>query len=276
MSAGGDNLGRMSSGSTHHDVHVSIQRVGDGPKNLVFLHGLMGRGKNFARFAKELSQECTVLLVDMPNHGASGWTQRVDYRELAAMVSSAVNAELGERPYYLVGHSMGGKVAMTMALVHPELIEKLMVVDISPVVSWNSGGEFPHLLGSLLSIDLDSVANRAEVDEQLAENVPNPTVRGFLMQNLRHKDGRFMWQPNLRMLYENLDDIAGFPEFETTFDKPVAWVAGSESRYIQDEYRPAMQKLFPQARKITVKGAGHWVHSQKPEEFTQLLRHFLE
>lgn len=263
----------QGSGANHG---LEIQRVGDGPKNLVFLHGLMGRGKNFARFAKELAQECTVLLVDMPNHGASEWTEHIDYRELADMVSSAVNTELGEHPYHLVGHSMGGKVAMTMALEHPELIEKLMVVDISPVVSWNSGGEFPHLLGSLLAIDLDAVANRAEVDAQLAENVPNRTVRGFLMQNLRHKDGRFTWQPNLEMLYQNLDDIAGFPEFQTTFNKPVAWVAGSESRYIQDEYRPAMTKLFPQVRKVTVKGAGHWVHSQKPQEFTQLLRHFLD
>ncbi|MDO5619640.1 alpha/beta fold hydrolase [Kocuria sp.] len=264
----------MTDERTGSSIH--LQRVGDGPKNVVFLHGLMGRGKNFSRFAKELAQECTVLLVDLPNHGSSSWTDSIDYVSMAREVSDAVDAELGEQPYYLVGHSMGGKVAMTMALTTPQRIIKLMVVDISPVPSWNSGGEFPHLLGSLRSVDLEAVANRAEVDEQLAEPIPNPTVRGFLMQNLRFKDGHFGWQPNLDLLYESLDTIGGFPEFHTTYDRPVTWVAGSESRYVQDEYRPAMKNLFPQVRKVTVKGAGHWVHSQKPEEFTQLLRHFLD
>ncbi|NKE08975.1 alpha/beta fold hydrolase [Kocuria subflava] len=266
----------MTSQGTGADHGVQIQRVGDGPKNLVFLHGLMGRGKNFSRFAKEISTECTVLLVDLPNHGASAWTETIDYRETAEQVSAAVEAELGEQPYHLVGHSMGGKVAMTMALTRPELIEKLMVVDIAPVQSWNSGGEFPHLLGSLRSVDLTAVANRGEVDEQLSEPIPHPTVRGFLMQNLRHKDGQFGWQPNLDLLYSSLDTIGGFPEFDSTFDGPVTWVAGGESQYVKEEYRPAMKKLFPQVRKVTVKGAGHWVHSQKPEEFTQLLRHFLD
>lgn len=271
-----DSVEGMTSQGTAADHGVQIQRVGDGPKNLVFLHGLMGRGKNFSRFAKELSQECTVLLVDLPNHGGSEWTQSIDYRSMAAQVSAAIDAELGEEPYHLVGHSMGGKVAMTMALTDPQRIQKLMVVDISPVQSWNSGGEFPHLLGSMRSVDLTSVGNRSEVDEQLSEPIAHPTVRGFLMQNLRHKDGQFGWQPNLELLYNSLDTIGGFPEFTTTYDRPVMWVAGSESQYVKDEYRPVMQKLFPQVRKVTVKGAGHWVHSQKPDEFTQLLRHFLD
>ncbi|KAA9393368.1 alpha/beta fold hydrolase [Kocuria coralli] len=266
----------MTSDTSDAPHGVKIQTVGNGPGNLVFLHGLMGRGKNFARFARELSGERRVLLVDLPNHGASAWTDSFDYKTMAAQVSAAIDAELGEQPYDLVGHSMGGKVAMTMALTDPELIQRLMVVDIAPAHSWESGGEFPHLLGSLKSVDLESVAHRTEVDEQLAGPIPHPTVRGFLMQNLRHHDGRFTWQPNLDLLYDNLDTIGGFPDFKTTFDRPVIWVAGSESRYIQDKDRPMMQKLFPQVRKVTVKGAGHWVHSQKPAEFTQLLRYFLD
>lgn len=271
----GDNLERMTSENGAHRNGVNITRVGDGPKNLVFLHGLMGRGKNFSRFAKELAGECTVLLVDLPNHGSSNWTQHVDYLDMAAQVSTAVNTELDGADYYLVGHSMGGKVAMTMALTEPEHITKLMVVDIAPVRTWNSSGEFPHLLGSLLSVDLSAVANRGDVDQELTEPIPQRTVRGFLMQNLRHKDGVFGWQPNLELLYDSLDTIGGFPEFNTTYDRPVTWVAGSESDYIKEEHRPAMQKLFPQVRKVTIKGAGHWVHSQKPDQFTQLLRHFL-
>ncbi|MDO4254759.1 MAG: alpha/beta fold hydrolase [Kocuria sp.] len=254
---------------------IQLYRVGNGSRNLVFLHGLMGRGKNFSRFAKELSGECTVLLVDLPNHGASAWTDRIDYRAMAARVISAIECELGEQPFFLVGHSMGGKVAMAMALTRPNNIQKLMIVDISPVQRWDKSGEFAHLLGSLRSIDVDEVNSRQEVDAQLAKTIPQDTVRGFLMQNLRYKDGQFQWQANLDLLYNNLDVIGGFPEFDTTYDRPVLWVAGGDSNYIRDEHRVDMRRLFPQVQKITIKGAGHWVHSQKPEEFTQLLRYFL-
>lgn len=256
-------------------ARVQVYASGSGSKNIVFLHGLMGRGKNFSAFAKKLDADCHVLLVDLPNHGESSWTSSVDYCDLARQVGEAVHHELNGAPYNLVGHSMGGKVAMTMALSNPQNIAKLMVVDISPTQSWSGKGEFPLLLDSLRAVDLKTVSVRSEVDMQLKKSIPDDRVRGFLMQNLRYRDGQFYWQANIELLYRSLESIGSFPDFETVYERPVLWVAGSESRYIQDKHGPVMRALFPKVQKVTVKGAGHWVHSQKPEEFTQLLRYFL-
>ncbi|HIY66243.1 MAG TPA: alpha/beta hydrolase, partial [Candidatus Agrococcus pullicola] len=135
---------------------------------------------------------------------------------------------------------------------------------------------FEHLLGSLRALDLDAVASRADADAALAEPIPNPTVRGFLMQNLRRDGHDFTWQPNLELLYTSLPRIAGFPDQEdATFDGPTLWIAGGRSEYVTDEAVPIMRSLFPNVRKATVKQAGHWVHSQRPEEFLGLLRAFL-
>lgn len=254
---------------------VTISAVGGGPVVVAFLHGLMGRGKNFSRFAKDLSGDCTSLLVDLPNHGTSGWTDEFSYEDTADTVAEALRGKAGDRRIMLVGHSMGGKVAMLIALRHPELIERLMVVDIAPGRSWEGGGEFPHLLGALRELDLEQVENRADADAELSEAIPQDPVRGFLLQNLRHSDGGWVWQPNLELLYRSLDEIGGFPVTNQTFDGPVLWVAGSESDYVSEDRLPLMSQLFPRVELRTVEGAGHWVHSEKPQEFEQLLRELL-
>lgn len=254
---------------------VTISTVGDGPVVVAFLHGLMGRGKNFTRFAKELSGQCTSLLVDLPNHGTSGWTREFSYEDTADAVAQALREEADGRRIMLVGHSMGGKVAMLIALRHPDLVERLMVVDISPGRSWQGGGEFPHLLGSLRELDLDQVQNRADADAKLTPAIGKDSVRGFLLQNLRHVDGGWAWQPNLELLYRSLDEIGGFPVTNQTFDGPVLWVAGSESDYVSEAKLPLMSQLFPRVELRTVQGAGHWVHSEKPEEFQALLQELL-
>lgn len=255
---------------------IKLQTVG--PKNappVVFLHGLMGRGKNFLTIAKGLEPDFRSILVDLPNHGASAWTDRFDYEETADSVARRMREDLGE-PFHLVGHSMGGKVAMILALRHPDLVRRLVVVDIAPADSSRTGSEFEHLLGSLRALDLDAVASRADADAALADPIPNPTVRGFLMQNLRRDQGGFGWQPNLELLYASLPQIADFPDqVGATFDGPTLWIAGGRSEYVTDDVVPIMRSLFPNVRKSTVKQAGHWVHSQRPQEFLGLLRTFL-
>ena len=139
-------------------------------------------------------------------------------------------------------------------------------------------GEFEHLLDSLARIDLDSVESLGDADAQLAQDVPQKTLRGFLLQNLRQDPagGRLAWQPNLTMLRRDLATITSdIPHGGRTFDGPVLWVGGSDSDYIQDENVPGMRELFPQTRRVTVKDATHWVHSQKPEVFTAAVRRFL-
>lgn len=250
-----------------------------GPENapaVVFLHGLMGRGKNFLSIAKALEPDYRSVLIDLPNHGDSAWTQEFDYEQLADTLAKHLRSlDLGQ--FALVGHSLGGKAAMVTALRHPDLMERLAVVDISPADRGNAGDEFVHLLGSLKALDLTQVTSRADADRLLSDPIPNDTVRGFLMQNLRRGDDGFVWQPNLDLLFDSLPIIGGFPASEgQQYEGPVVWIAGGRSDYITDAAGERMRELFPSARKVTIRDAGHWVHSQRPEEFTQVLRAFLE
>lgn len=256
---------------------VKTTLVGDGEHRVVFLHGLFGRGKNFTNIAKGLRPEFRSLLVDLPNHGESAWTESFGYAAMADTVAAELRESFAaDGPVDVVGHSMGGKVAMLIALRHPELIERLMVVDISPGRSWEDGGVFPHLLGSLRELDLANVENRGDADAKLAEAIPKDSVRLFLLQNLRYSDGAWGWQPNLELLYQSLEEIGGFPVTNQSFDGPVLWVAGSESDYVSEAQLPLMSQLFPRVELRTVQGAGHWVHSEKPEEFEQLLHELID
>ncbi len=163
------------------DLHTT--EIGDTGERVVFLHGLFGQGRNFTQVAKALQPELRSTLVDLPNHGRSAWTGSVDYVDVADAVATWLRAAYDGEPVHLVGHSMGGKVAMVLALRHPELIDRLVVVDISPAPS-GGAGEFEHLLTSLTGLDLDGLERRSDADEQLAGSIPDERVRGFLLQQL--------------------------------------------------------------------------------------------
>ncbi|MFI2753736.1 alpha/beta fold hydrolase [Cellulomonas sp. P22] len=248
---------------------------GTGPL-VVFLHGLFGQGKNFSGIAKALSPDFRSLLVDLPDHGLSGWTERLDYTVMADAVAALVRERAGDGPVHVVGHSMGGKTAMQLALRHPDLVDRLVVVDVSPVETAGTG-EFAHLLDTLAGLDLATIETRGDADAALAGPIPDPTVRGFLLQNLRKDDtGAWVWRANLAMLRRELPAISGFPAGdEAPFNHPVLWVAGERSDYVTPERIPAMRALFPRARLLTVKGAGHWVHSERPDVVVEALRAFL-
>lgn len=253
---------------------VYSKQIGESGARIAFVHGLFGQGKNFTQAAKALLPDAQSLLIDMPNHGKSEWTDRIDYIELADAVADELRAWSNE-PVHLVGHSMGGKVAMVLALRHPELIDRLVVVDISPSESAGTD-EFEHLLGSLAGLDLSKIERRSQADEQLQDKIPNPTVRGFLLQNLRvASDDTYFWQANLELLLNELLAISGFPEIDAQFDHPVLWMAGEQSDYITEANEAAMRQWFPATRHVTIKGAGHWVHSEQPEAFVSALRVFL-
>lgn len=259
-------------------LHSRMVGSGDGPV-VVFLHGLFGRGRNFGTTARALQPELRSLLVDLPNHGGSAWTDAVDYGEMADAVAEHLRAGVAAGgPVHVVGHSMGGKTAMALALTHPELVDRLVVEDVGPTGT-GEFSEFEHLLGALARIDLDAASSAGDADRQLAADVPQPTLRGFLLQNLRRDGtGRLAWEPNLEVLRRDLPVITGdLPQLgsDAVFDGPVLWVAGGDSDYVTEEAEPVMRRHFPQTRKVTVKGATHWVHSQKPEVFAEVLRRFL-
>jgi pimeloyl-ACP methyl ester carboxylesterase len=259
-------------------VHSTLVGEGDGPV-VVFLHGLFGRGRNFGTTAKAMRPELRSLLVDLPNHGSSPWTDAVDYVAMADAVAEHLGTGVAaDGPVHVVGHSMGGKTAMTLALEHPELVDRLVVEDVSPTGS-GEASEFEHLLGALSRLDLAVLSSLGEADQQLAAEVPQRTLRGFLLQNLRRDGaGRLRWQANLEVLHRDLPVITSdIPHLgsEAVFTGPVLWVAGAESDYVTAQAEPLMRRHFPQTRKVTIKGATHWVHSQKPQVFAEVLRRFL-
>lgn len=254
---------------------MSLHRteLGETGSRVVFCHGLFGQGRNWTQAAKALSAEHRVLLLDMPNHGRSPWTETFDYLELADLVA----AELGDEPVALVGHSMGGKIAMCLALRHPELVERLAVVDVAPV-AYPSGREFVGYIETMQALDLAALGSRGEAEDALREAVPNPVVRSFLLQNLRRGDDGWHWQVNLNLLGDSMPGLTGWPAEalgEATYDGPVLWVGGADSDYIADEHAEEMDRRFPRNRRVLVKGAGHWVHSEQPEVFLEVLRRFL-
>ena len=255
------------------DLHTTT--LGEAGPPVVFCHGLFGQGRNWTQIGKALASEHRVTLVDMPNHGQSAWTERLDYVEMADAVAGII-----DEPAALVGHSMGGKAAMLAALRHPEKVERLVVVDVSPV-QYRSADEFRGFIDGMLAIDLDAIASRGDADAALAEAVPNPGIRGFLLQSLRREatpDGgsAWRWLPNLEVLRRDLDVLRGFPETDAAYEGPVLWIGGADSGYVRDEFRDAMEARFPNVRRVTVKGAGHWVHSEQPAVVTGLLERFLD
>lgn len=247
--------------------------VGTGPIDVVYLHGLFGQGRNWNTIAKSVSDLATGHLVDLPDHGKSAWTIQFDYDEYADIVADWLREQF-DRPVVLVGHSMGGKVAMRLAIDHPELVRALMVVDISPARN-ESALQFTSLVAGLKSLRLDEVASRGYADRTLSERIPDDAVRRFLLQNLQRTGDSWTWMANLDMLGDNLHPISGWKPIEGSYEGPTLWVAGGKSDYVRPEHDEPMRELFPAVRSITLKRAGHWVHSEDPEAFTEVLRAFL-
>jgi pimeloyl-ACP methyl ester carboxylesterase len=271
------------------DERLASRTLGDAGPRVVFVHGLFGQGRNWTSIAKVLAEERRVTLLDLPNHGHSPWTETADYLDMARMVAGEC-AVFGE-PVTLVGHSMGGKVAMTLALHRPELLRALVVVDVAPVEYPVRGGRtddpdeeaspFAGYIEAMRSMDLSAVETREDADVALRGAVRSDMVRAFLLQSLvRSGDAEhgWRWRLNLELLERDLEQLRGFPEppAGATYDGPVLWIAGADSTYVLPEDRERMDRLFPSTRLVRIKNAGHWVHSEQPEIFTATLRRFLE
>lgn len=250
--------------------------LGESGSRVVFCHGLFGQGKNWTQAAKALASRHRVTLVDMPHHGRSHWSDSFSYLDMAEEVAELLDAD---DPVALVGHSMGGKTAMIVALRHPELVERLCVVDVSPV-SYTHGDEFGGYIQTMLGLDLATLETRAQADAVLAEAVPSKAVRSFFLQNLRRTDESWRWQANLEVLGSSLAELTGWPDEDlldvSPYEGPVLWIAGADSHYVRDEYAEPMERLFPKVLSVAIKDAGHWVHSEQPEVFGDILRRFVD
>ncbi|MGY1622467.1 alpha/beta fold hydrolase [Geodermatophilus sp. SYSU D00965] len=272
------------------EERLHARTLGERGPRVVFVHGLFGQGKNWTTAAKGLSGDHRVTLLDLPNHGHSPWTERVDYLDMAGMVADELRSFA--EPVTLVGHSMGGKVAMQVAVRHPELLRALVVVDISPTEYPVSGGRtddpdeeaspFAAYIAAMRALDLGALRTREDADAALRTVVPSRMVRSFLLQSLVREglgaDGGWRWRLNLELLERDLGELRGFPEPPpgARYDGPVLWIAGANSHYVLPEDRARMEELFPATRLVRVKNAGHWVHSEQPQVFLETLKRFLE
>lgn len=250
--------------------------VGTTGPRVVMLHGLLGQGRNLATAAGALAERGHVVTTfDLPGHGRSPWPDRLDYDVLAGAVAEELEGADG--PVVLLGHSMGGKTAMLLALRRPELVRGLVVVDIAPVAHDDTGGsEHDRHLRAMRAMDLATLRSRADADALLAVDVHSAQVRGFLLQNLARDGDAWTWRADLDVLARDLPAIAGFPEVGTTYDGPALFLAGGDSGYVTDAHRDRILELFPQSRVVRFKGVGHWVHSEAPDLFVDTVAAFVE
>ncbi|MEX2474668.1 alpha/beta fold hydrolase [Marinobacter sp.] len=260
-------------------VELNHRITGEGPP-LIVLHGLFGSRENLGGVIRQLEDEWQVHALDQRNHGSSPHTDAMDYPAMARDVVAYMDAR-GLDKAALLGHSMGGKTAMQVALLAPERVDHLIVADISPV-----GYKPRHdaILAGLCSLDLSSVRSRQEADKALAEYVDMPGVRQFLLKNLERVPEQaresatalYRWRLNLPVIEASYPKLALAPEGDTPFEGPVLFIKGAESAYIQEKHRDDIRRLFPDAELRIIEGTGHWLHAEKTETFASLCRRFLK
>ncbi|TJZ92879.1 alpha/beta fold hydrolase [Paracoccus gahaiensis] len=250
--------------------HTAIGPTGAIP--ILLVHGLYGQGRNLGAQARRLAETRRVVSVDLRNHGDSPQGERADYPALAEDLADLI-ADLGG-PVDLVGHSMGGKAAMVLALTRPDLVRRLVVMDIAPLAYDHDQTGY---IDAMEALDLGSVTRRSEADRQLAAHVPQPGIRAFLLQNLDLKAAPPVWRLNLPVLRAAMGQITGWPEGlpAEAFPGKVMALRGAKSDYVDAAGEDALRQFFPQVGIVTLKEAGHWLHADAPEAVAETLVAFL-
>lgn len=250
---------------------INYKKFGRGDA-VIIMHGLLGMLDNWQTFAKSLAEEYEVFTIDLRNHGKSFHTSEMDYPLMAGDLLKFMDKHQIDRPSVL-GHSMGGKVAMQFALEHPDRVERLMVADISPQ-KYSGGHE--EIFEALMSVDPEKAGNRSEIEEFLISRLKNRAIVLFLMKNLsRSKKGGFMWKPNLPAILDNYQNILSEIKSDERFPNKTLFLKGGKSEYITDESQKIIDHMFPQNSLKVIPKAGHWIHAEAPKETLRLVREFL-
>lgn len=251
------------------ELHYSLSGTGN---PLLILHGLLGMSDNWAGFSKTFSKQYQVLVPDLRNHGRSGHSPVFSYLAMCDDIDELLFNEHIQHTF-LLGHSMGGKIAMQYALDNPQKVDKLIVVDISPV-------QYPYqshpLVELMMNTNLSGFSERKEIETHLLKEINDTRIVGFLMKNLSRSQGNnFIWKPGLPAINDNIREVFREIKSETVFSKPVLFIRGGNSDYILPHHEPHIYKLFPNAVIKTIDKASHWVHADQSEEFAKLVLEFL-
>jgi esterase len=253
-------------------LELYARDFGQGDSALLILHGLFGFSDNWQTIARSLADRRLVVTPDLRNHGRSPHVPEHSYADMAADLRYLIESR-GLRSVSVIGHSMGGKVAMHLAMHYPDLVDRLVVVDMDP---GQSTDHHKAVFRALFGLDFSKISTRQQAEDFLANHIEDPGTRQFLLKNLtREADNSFSWKMNLPVLWAEYAHILA-PVSGPSFDKPTLFVRGGKSNYIQDSDLPLIQSLFPKADLVTVPGAGHWVHADKPQELLEVLRGFLD
>ena len=245
------------------------RELGEGDP-LMILHGLFGFSDNWQTHAKKLAEYYRVILVDLRNHGRSDWSEEFSYEIMADDVLELCD-DLGLEDLILVGHSMGGKVAMQVARKREELLEKLVIVDMG-IKGYPMHHD--HIIAGMKSVTLETISARREAEKQLEPYIDSEGIRQFLLKNMYWKEkGQLAWRMNLTVLEREMPNILSGFEADEIFT-PTLFIRGEMSNYILDEDIPSLESQFPDMELITVENAGHWVHAEAPNEFLEALLGF--
>jgi pimeloyl-ACP methyl ester carboxylesterase len=250
---------------------LHYQEIGEGTP-LVILHGLFGSGDNWRSLAKDFSGRARVILVDMPNHGSSPHTDDMHYEAMAGAVQELIE-ELELGPVVLLGHSMGGKVAMALALSSPEFVRGLVVADIAPR---SYSPRHREIIKAMQEVAAAAPPSRREADGILAARIPSTAVRSFLLKSLKPDgDGGYGWALNIGAIAACYEHLVSWPEIAGRYEGPVLFVGAGKSDYVEPDDIDDIQRLFPHAALESIDDAGHWLHVEQRETFTDLILSFL-
>lgn len=239
---------------------------------VVLIHGLFGSLENLGVIARQLEEHYQVISIDLPDHGKSPATERFSFETYANLITDTIRSlQIGKA--HVLGHSLGGKVAMYIALTQPELINKLIVADIAPVAY---APRHHNVFAALNSFAPENINTRQEADKSMSEHLEDLGVRQFLLKSLYKNDkGQFAWRFNLPLLQRDYADLSQGIDSTSSYDGEVLFIKGGDSDYITMEHQPKIKSLFPNATAKVMAGAGHWLHAQKPFVFAGIAAKFL-
>lgn len=252
-------------------MQLNYVKQGNGYPTLL-IHGLFGSWENLNGLAKSLQDDREVILVDVRNHGRSPHAESMNYLDIMNDFIELMDA-LDLTQFDVIGHSMGGKIAMLLALLHPNRVRRLVVLDVAPVTY---DARHNSIFDALLSVPLGEIDGRKQADAILASSISEAGVRQFLLKSLHKNDeGNYRWRFNLEALHKHYADIVAFPSVDSQFTGPTLFVKGALSNYILPEHRSQITQYFPNSKARVISGTAHWLHAEKPQMVNQSVRDFL-